>query len=227
MQVLFKKSEMASINSLIVQVLGNEKCTVRTYKALLKIFMAVIVQKSPDYLPLATALIFRLRSFMNKKNGFYLGVMLWCIIKAVGIIYDIPSLSHFVDRSMEENFNVEPVHSFIVNPEVFREVMKNEKSVFSKNIKPEKHLTKDMFEIEDMVVEGRRSDLVGDEDEDFIGKNNSDTEFSSVSSYDIQERIIDLQDIKPDFPSSDYQKIISMQEEQDKKLLEKITDLSV
>ena len=46
------------------------------------------------------------------------------------------------------------------------------KSVFSKNIKPEKHLTKDMFEIEDMVVEGRRSDLVGDEDEDFIGKKN-------------------------------------------------------
>lgn len=192
------------------------------------IILSIISQKNPEFLPVATSLIIKLRNTLDENNSGFLAIALWIIIKAVGVNYENRNLIEFVNKSIEEHLAGHPVLTCILEKKSFEKIMQNQFSVFSKNFVPvNAKLTKNMFEIEEIFPDGRRSECKEIEnDEDFIGKNNSDTEFSSVSSYDIQERVIDLQDIKMDFASNDYDKLIVSQEEYDKKLLGQISQLS-
>ena len=197
------------------------------FKYSLKIFIYIINQQNSEFLPLTTALVIKIRSFVDGKNSFLLGILIWIIIKATGLKYDIPIMSEYVNKSVKEYLEIEPIRSEILEITSFEQIFHGKISVFSKHLHSQCSFKQAIFDIETIME--RKSDFKDldedDKQEDYLGMNNSDTEFSSVSSYDLQDRIIDAQDIKPEFVNDDYQKLLLNQEEQDKKFLDKIYNL--
>ena len=147
-------------------------------------------------------------------------------MKASGVRYEVPLFSDFVESSVNQNLPLDSYKKYLLDPLEFEKLLTNKVSIFSKHSNKKCNLHKSFFDVEGIIE--RKSEIkdLDEREDDYLGQNNSDTEFSSASSMDIQDRIIDIQDIKPEFFPDDYMRTLVSQEEQDKKILQKILHIS-
>jgi hypothetical protein len=89
-----------------------------------------------------------------------------------------------------------------------------------------------VFRFEERLEDSSNFEDLDDEDndeendEEFLGFNVSENEFSSASSMEFQERIIDPHDVRLEIVDDDYGLMLMRQEESDKKLLDQICSFS-
>lgn len=193
-----------------------------------KIAICVICQGADEHVPLVFSLIVKIRSAMNKENCSYIGILIWVLLKASGTVYKIKSLVKFSDKSVEDYVRDENLKFSIVDFEEFGKILRLERTIFSKDQRVEEKFKQEVFRFEDRLGEGSNIEELDDEenDEEFLGFNISENEFSSASSMDFQERIIDPHDVKPEIVEDDYTLILMQQEEFDKNFLNQISSLS-
>ncbi|OMJ95258.1 hypothetical protein SteCoe_1474 [Stentor coeruleus] len=221
--IKFKNYDIQTICILIVKIVKSEENNLSIFKYLLKIILSVINQNSPEHVRSVISLIVKLKGFLSNTNSFYIGIFLWTTLKAAGIAYKNKAWVDFVDSTANENLKIEPFRTSLLNTDEFMSIMMNTRSIFKKHNTENTYFDEDIFNFDKII--DKKNDLIvlDDEDkEDYLGFNHSDTEFSSVSSFDYQDRVIDVQEIKPEIVINDYKQALLLQEEEDKKLIENL-----
>jgi hypothetical protein len=224
-QIMFKRSEVYSIGTMVIKVLKLADFSLEFYKYIAKVLISVIKQQNTEHITLLMSLAIKLRGLLTSENSFYNGLLIYTILNAASIVYEMPLLKEFVLGSVSAHLIIEPYFSLFTSTDEFSLVLKHKRSVFSKHENGGLLFSAKMFDFETALE--RKSDFrdmeEDDNDDEFLGLNHSDTEFSSISSHELQERVIDLQEIRPEITESDYNKLLSNQEEQDRKFLEQIS----
>lgn len=170
----------------------------------------------------------KLKSFLPNANSFYIGILLWTTLKAAGFAYKNQVWVDFVDSTAKKYLKIEPFRTSLLSTDEFMSIMTNTKSIFKKHNTENTYFSEDVFNFDKII--DKKNDLIildDDDKEDYLGFNHSDTEFSSVSSFDYQDRVIDVQEIKPEIVSKDYKQALLLQEEEDKKWMEKLKQESL
>lgn len=193
-----------------------------------KIAICVICQGADEHVPLVFSLIVKIRSTMDKENCAYVGILMLVLLKASGIAYKINSLVKFTDKSVEDYVEDENLRNLIANIEEFGKILRMERTIFSKDQRIGEKFKQEVFRFEDRLEDSSNFEELNDEenDEEFLGLNVSENEFSSASSLDFQERIIDPHDVKPEIFEDDYTQMLMQQEQFDKNFLDQISSLS-
>lgn len=225
---MFTKSDLLCISVLLIKIIKTYDCSLDTYKYILKIFFSIINQKNPEYFPILHAFILKLKACITKKNSFYIALILWSTIKSSGIVYNSAEMVEFVDNSVKNHMKIEPYLSLLTESEKFEKIMNNEKSMFSNHSASTMKISKKIFNFEGLLEKQNIKDF--DEsfnDDNYLGQFNSENEFSSVSSIDIQERIIDFQENRRDSYLERYDTALMHQEKKDEEIISRAFRLSV
>jgi hypothetical protein len=223
-QVLFSKSEVVMICQVLVKVVKSEKVDINICKYVIKTTISMVNQKSPELISIYLSFTLKLRDFVqDKKKSFYIGIIIWVILKAISLTYDNTLLTDYVHKSITNYLSIEIYKNALLSPEEFQKILKNDSSVFSKHPNETITFKADIFDIESVISQKiNLKDLEDNEKEDEYLPQNSETEFSSISSHDIQERILEVHDFKPEAYNTDYASLLALLEEQDKKIYDQI-----
>jgi hypothetical protein len=219
----FTKLEVYPLFSMIIHVLKNEQLNNKVCKIALKLILDVINQGSVSHVPVIFSLIIKIRSILEEDltKSPYLVLMIWTLLKSCGKIYKIPSLTKFSNKSIQKHLKHKTLSELLLNDTEFDKVISTEKSVFSKvlnidlQIKPVSLKFEDSLEGDSHIEEFEEQD----NEDQFLGFACSENEFSSVSSMDLQERVIDHHEIHAIVDEDDYAKILNMQEDLDNEIL--------
>ena len=221
--------EIVPLFSLIVGLLKDGKVNDKVCKVSVKIVMNVIKQGSKSHLPIILSLIVKIRTILieNPSSSLNLALVIWILLKSCGIIYLIPDLASYVNKSIKKNLKHTELSGMLLEDSSFDSILSKISLIFSKSSKLEGSLKAECFNFEDSLAQDSRiEDFEEQDNEDgFLGYGCSENEFSSASSMEFQDRIIDIHDIHAAVTDDDYAKILSMTEDQDRELLGNISKL--
>lgn len=227
--ITFTKIEIVPLFSLIVGLLKDGKINAKGCKVLVKIVMNVIKQGSQSHVPIILSLIVKIRTILNEKpsKSLNLALVIWILLKSCGIVYQIPDLLSYADKSIKKNLKHAELSSILLKDSSFDSILSKVSLIFSKSSELDSCLAAECFNFEDSLAQDSRIEDFEemDNEDDYLGFGCSENEFSSASSMEFQDRIIDIHDIHAAVTDDDYAKILSMTEDQDKELLGNISKL--
>ena len=227
--IVFKKAEVSAVFLMLVKVVKSCGSSVEVMNRVGKVAICVVLQNVPEHVPIVFSLIVKIRSALDdddsKENSGLVGVLVWVLLKVSGIVYQLSSLVKFVNRSIQENVKTESLREMLLSDEEFSRIVQMKRLIFGKNQKVEEKFGKEAFQFEDRLGEDSKIEDLNEEenDEEFLGFNVSENDYSSASSLELQERVIDPHDIRAEFYEDDYTKMLMQQEEFDKKFLDQVS----
>lgn len=223
--IVFKKAEVSAVFMMLVKVVKSCGSSAEVMNKVGKIAICVVLQNVPEHVPLVFSLIVKIRSALNEENSALVGIIVWVLLKVSGVVYHLNSLVKFTNKSIQDYIKTESIKSLLLNDEEFNQIIQLKKRIFMKNQKLIENFHPDVFKFEDRLGEDSKIEDLNEEenDEEFLGFNISENEYSSASSMEFQERVIDPHDIRAEFFEDDYTKMLMQQEEFDKKFLDQVS----